>query len=952
MHKITKILDKFHVVKPSKLSKIIPDEGTKETKDEVQPIITHTTFGLKSGSYSIPDKELPKLYDAIITNSYEHNEYLTIVERPIFNTDGQCYKPIVIDIDFRFDLENNKRQYTNNHIIAIVELFNNTIRKYLNNVSDMKTYVFERPTPYKDKGNIKDGIHIIYPEIITSTKVQFLIRKEVCTNFMSIINNPSIGKINVKNNIEDIVDKSIIEQNGWILYGCGKQNCDKYELTCIYLNKYVEEKSEYILTTIENTKSHRELIEYLSIRKKYVPTELYTIKDEYKELLDEFIIKKKKTTQLTDIDEKLLKLNGVNNMNDKRINCTMTPAEQTAIVEEATALTKILSIRRASEYNSWFEVGCCLFNISPTLKSTFMEFSAKATHKFNAKACADTWDKFCNGNLTIGSLHLWANIDNPTEYREIRSKFLSTYLLRSLSLSSADMCKVLYAMYKHKFVCVSSKDKVWYEFKNHRWHEASDGISLRNNIDLHVINEYLKLSMSYTKIALDDKTPEHEREDALRKTNEINAAIFKLKDVTFKNKIMDEARGMFYRTNFVDLFDSNKYLLGFENGVYDLNAQIFRDGRPEDMITLSTKCDFPESEFNEDSEEAEELMEFFNNVFPNPDTRYFALKLFASFIDGHNPDEAFYIFTGGGGNGKSKLVELFSSVIGDYSGKVSVSYITQKRNSSSSASPEIIRLVGRRLVVFQEPTGKDEFNVGIIKEITGNDTMSCRGLYGSSKDIKLQTKWAICCNTLPKIDARDDGTWRRMKVLPFLAKFVDHPDPANKYEFRKDIYLSEKMNTWKECFMALLLKYYKLYVNEGLSLNIPVLDADGNYTYDSHGKVITRVPDEVERATSEYKKDSNYYVQFKDDCLVKSEGSSILFDDMYDAFKTWYISNQNTTKVPNRKEFKAEFDKCFNIKLENKGCKVAYHGLKIKEDDVKSDLKENLFASETSKSDM
>ena len=42
------------------------------------------------------------------------------------------------------------------------------------------------------------------------------------------------------------------------------------------------------------------------------------------------------------------------------------------------------------------------------------------------------------------------------------------------------------------------------------------------------------------------------------------------------------------------------------------------------------------------------------------------ITLLSSFITGKTGEEKFHIWTGGGGNGKSKLIELFELSFGDY----------------------------------------------------------------------------------------------------------------------------------------------------------------------------------------------------------------------------------------------------------------------------------------------
>ena len=76
----------------------------------------------------------------------------------------------------------------------------------------------------------------------------------------------------------------------------------------------------------------------------------------------------------------------------------------------------------------------------------------------------------------------------------------------------------------------------------------------------------------------------------------------------------------------------------------------------------------------------------------------------ASCLVGTNENQTFNIYTGGGSNGKSCLVDLMSKVLGDYKGTVPITLITHKRNSIGSTSSEIVQLMGTRLAVMQEPS--------------------------------------------------------------------------------------------------------------------------------------------------------------------------------------------------------------------------------------------------------
>ena len=140
------------------------------------------------------------------------------------------------------------------------------------------------------------------------------------------------------------------------------------------------------------------------------------------------------------------------------------------------------------------------------------------------------------------------------------------------------------------------------------------------------------------------------------------------------------------------------------------------------------------------------------------------------------------------GNGKSKLIELFEHGFGDYCGKLSVTLITQKRAASNACTPEVLKNKGKRFVTLQEPDEYEEVNVGAMKEYTGGDKITARGLHKDPIEFKPQWKMVMTANHLPPVSANDRGTWRRITVTEFISQFVypEEMDDEKKYQFPID----------------------------------------------------------------------------------------------------------------------------------------------------------------------
>lgn len=256
-------------------------------------------------------------------------------------------------------------------------------------------------------------------------------------------------------------------------------------------------------------------------------------------------------------------------------------------------------------------------------------------------------------------------------------------------------------------------------------------------------------------------------------------------------------------------------------------------------------------------------------------------------------------------NGKSKLIYLFQLAFGSYCDTLPITLLTRKRGSSNAASPEVAKTKGKRFCVFQEPEDDDRIHIGYMKELTGGDVIEARALFKEPVKFKPQFKLLLTCNKLPDIPSSDGGTWRRLRVVEFGSKFVDDPKKPNEY--KKDPYLPDKLITWKEAFMTILIERFKVYVVNGL-----------------------KEPLEVIQYTNKYRENSDVFLEFINEVLedTQNEDDVMTLDNIYKYFSNWYKQSGKTgKKCPDRKELKTYLIEKRELKFaENK-----YYGIKMKD---------------------
>ena len=205
----------------------------------------------------------------------------------------------------------------------------------------------------------------------------------------------------------------------------------------------------------------------------------------------------------------------------------------------------------------------------------------------------------------------------------------------------------------------------------------------------------------------------------------------------------------------------NPYLLGLENGVYDLELNHFRGYRPEDYII--NKCTV-----GYDEEATCSLWEdFIYDACGNLQDRYDYLQMLSGYLlTGENPQQHIYLFLGNGRNGKSTYVSAIAEILGNYATTMAMKSILKRHDSG--LNDDLLHLRGKRLVTVAELESNVTLDSGRIKAITGGDHIAGRRLYGNSwEELKIPAKIILLMNDLPIITDTSDGFWSRIKIIPF-----------------------------------------------------------------------------------------------------------------------------------------------------------------------------------------
>uniref|UniRef100_A0A6C0AYG7 SF3 helicase domain-containing protein n=1 Tax=viral metagenome TaxID=1070528 RepID=A0A6C0AYG7_9ZZZZ len=861
------------------------DEYLKRSHIEKGETYTHTRIGdkenkISGGLYNIKDKKvfLEKYFQHVFVDGKK--EYLTEKQRI---EDA----PLVIDIDMRYSVEIKERQHTKDHIIDLIDIYTKAIYKLFNVPDNFKIEVFvmEKSTVNIMDNKTKDGIHIIFG-ILMHKAAQIMLREIILPELKDVWDD-----LPLTNDIDELVDDGVTRGTvNWQMYGSRKPNHKAYLIKYFYNVKWIEEKHDWNIIEMDVDKFDiKNNLYKLSVQCSSFPkldlNEKYS--DDFNKILKNMDKKKKKSTKIIVKEYNNINYKDINSSTqlDELIENLFSGFEQSPSdyeLKETHDFTMILPKQYwdVGSYNKWIRVGWALKNTNVKLLPTWLKFSSqsKEFEWSNIGELIELWENFDYDNpdgLTSRSIMFWAKNDNLKEYIKVRETTVSYFMdLTVTHATEWDFAQVLYQMCKDEFVCVSIKNNIWYEYIKHRWYEIDSGNTLRLIISKKMHDMYMKKTTDAIN-ALQKIDQTDDNYDTLKKrSNKLADICILLKKTNWKNNIMREAKELFYDKNFLNYLDNNPYLLCFNNYVVDFKNKIYRTGQPDDYISKSTNIDYiPFEEIKDDI--IEEIYDFMKQLFPNDDLRKYMWEHLASTLIGNNDNQTFNIYTGSGRNGKSKLVDLMSKVLGDYKATVPITLVTQKRNNIGSTSSEIVQLMGVRYAVMQEPCKGEKINEGIMKEITGGDPIQGRALFKEAVTFIPQFKLVVCTNTLFDIKSNDDGTWRRIRVCDFMSKFLEDPYGDEEkfpkedypYQYAIDKKIDEKFTQWAPVLASILVKM--AYTTCGTVNDCSI----------------------VMGSSDQYREGQDYLTEFCKEKIKQVKGGKIKKTELWEVFKQWYTNN-------------------------------------------------------------
>jgi putative DNA primase/helicase len=301
-----------------------------------------------------------------------------------------------------------------------------------------------------------------------------------------------------------------------------------------------------------------------------------------------------------------------------------------------------------------------------------------------------------------------------------------------------------------------------------------------------------------------------------------------------------------------DDLDKDPWLLNVENGTVDLRTGNLREQRAEDLITKIANVTFdPEASCPAWKKFVMEIMNY------NADLIRFIQTAVGWAVTGDTSEQTMFILFGSGANGKSTFLNTVMNLLGDYA--IATPTETFMKRNGDQITNDIARLRGTRFVTTTEAEQGKRLSEPLIKQITGNDRMTARFLYGEFFNFVPTFKIFMATNHKPVIKGTDYGIWRRIKLIPFTTTIE---------EGKQDKNLEGKLMAEGPGILNWILEGTIRWQRERL-----------------------RTPPDITRATDEYRGEMDVIGNFIKERCVQGPGCSIKARELFKVYQEWCEEN-------------------------------------------------------------
>jgi putative DNA primase/helicase len=291
--------------------------------------------------------------------------------------------------------------------------------------------------------------------------------------------------------------------------------------------------------------------------------------------------------------------------------------------------------------------------------------------------------------------------------------------------------------------------------------------------------------------------------------------------------------------------DADPWMLSCPNGLVDLRTGEMRAARLEDLVTKRTGAQYVAGA------PAPRWRRFIAEVtVGDVDLEGYLQRTVGYSLTGCTGEQVFFFLYGDGANGKGTFVKVLQRALGDYAGTLKTEALMAQYGQAHPT--ELVPLFGSRFVTANEVPDGRSWNEARLKELTGEDRLTARRMHENFWTFEPTHKLWISGNCRPRVHGDDFGLWRRVRVIPFEARFAVNQN------------LLKELLTELPGVLAWAVEGSLAWQRDGLGL-----------------------PERVRRATADYQERENVVGQFVEEACYRNEDLVSATADLYGGFTRW-----------------------------------------------------------------
>lgn len=230
-----------------------------------------------------------------------------------------------------------------------------------------------------------------------------------------------------------------------------------------------------------------------------------------------------------------------------------------------------------------------------------------------------------------------------------------------------------------------------------------------------------------------------------------------------------------------EVFDVDPWLFGVENGTINLKTGEFRSPDRNDFLTKQAQV------YYDPKARAPTWNKFLNDVTDGDEELIDYLQRAVGYsMTADVREQCLFFCYGSGQNGKSTFLETIRDLFGDYVQQADFSTFLAKKGDGPRN--DLARMRGIRLVTAVEVSGDRAFDEGVLKQLTGGDTVTARRLYEEFFEFQPTHKLWLAANHKPHVTDQTEAFWRRIRIIPFTVYIApEKRDPELKNKLRGEM---------------------------------------------------------------------------------------------------------------------------------------------------------------------